>query len=75
MGMASSHAGDGDPSKNRQGDPRRRREFGRSGDWRKLPLLPAISAPWRATGATSPRKRGEVWSLRPLRNRKLNTGG
>jgi hypothetical protein len=31
--------------------------------------------PWRAAGATSPRKRGEVWRLRPLRSRKLNTGG
>jgi hypothetical protein len=48
---------------------------GRSGDCRKLPAAACHFCPWRAAGATSPRKRGEVWRLRPLRSRKLNTGG
>ncbi len=45
MGMASSHAGDGDPSKNRQGDRRRRRGSVDRVTVANCPLLPAISAP------------------------------
>src|SRR5215813_2890923 len=45
MGMARSHAGDGDPSKNRQGDPRRRRGSVDRVTVANCPLLPAVSAP------------------------------
>src|SRR5262245_19830847 len=45
MGMASSHAGDGDPSKNRQRDPRRRRGSVDRVTVANCPLLPATSAP------------------------------